>query len=709
MRWRIYFLMFPLMLGSAAMLVPALHAQEKSGAQDKLQVRATIAERSGSRFITVEDLWKVRRIGRPSVSPDGRWVVAEVTRYDMERNDASSDLYIFSTQGNPPRQLTTHPARDTHPVWSPDGRWIAFISKRDGDVAQVYLIDANGGEAKAVSRFPSDPVAIKWSPDSKSLYCVVWTWPDTPDDESHKRRDKERKETKSQAAIIDSALFRYWDRWLTDGRVPVLFVLDIATGQHRNLFAGLNIHLIPTSVSEDDFDIAPDNSEICFVADSSRDFGREFNADLYTLSLDNKRALINITGDNPGQDFAPRYSPDGKYIAYLRQTTRYFYADRQRLMIYDRSTRRHREITSNFDRSCVNPLWHSQSQHLYFEAEDQGYVRLYRVGLGNQPVEALTSGYSDRSATLTRDGRHLIFLRSDFGLPPTLMALNLEDHSTRQIENLNGELVTGWRLGKIQEVWFAGADNEPVQMWVVYPPDFDASKRWPLLQMIHGGPHNAITNEFHFRWNLHVLASRGYIVACVNFHGSSGFGQAFADSITGDLATKPFQDIMRATDYLLQLPYIDKERLAAAGASYGGYMIAWINGHTDRFKCLVCHAGVYNWHSMMASDILKFRERALGAPPWENMERVDQQSPQRFAAQFRTPTLISHGEKDYRVPVTQGFEFYNTLRQKGIPSRLIYFPDENHWILKPENSRLWHREVFAWLERYIGHGPGSSQ
>jgi dipeptidyl aminopeptidase/acylaminoacyl peptidase len=242
-------------------------------------------------------------------------------------------------------------------------------------------------------------------------------------------------------------------------------------------------------------------------------------------------------------------------------------------------------------------------------------------------------------------------------------------------------------------------------MWVLYPPDFDPTKKWPLVQVVHGGPHNGITTDFSYRWNPHLWAAQGYVVGIVNFHGSSGFGQAFTDSITGDYGTKPMEDILKATDWFEQQPWIDKTRMAAAGGSYGGYMVAYLNGHTDRFKAYICHAGVYSYHSQMASDVVRGRERALGAFPWKDMEKIDRQSAQRFAGNFKTPTLVLHGEKDYRVPVTQGFEYYNTLKQKGVPARLVYFPDENHWVLKPQNSKVWHREVFAWLDKYIGKGP----
>jgi dipeptidyl aminopeptidase/acylaminoacyl peptidase len=280
-----------------------------------------------------------------------------------------------------------------------------------------------------------------------------------------------------------------------------------------------------------------------------------------------------------------------------------------------------------------------------------------------------------------------------------------------QLDHFNDGLVSQWKLGKFEATTFQGAGDRKVQQWVVYPPGFDPTKKWPFVQLVHGGPYSAITNDWSYRWNPELWAAQGYVIGCVNFHGSSGYGQDFTDSINGAMGDKPLVDLMKSTEWFAHQPWVDSNRMAAAGGSYGGFMMAWLNGHTDRFRALVCHAGVYDWHAMQASDVVKFREYALGATAWGDLAVVDQQSAQRFAARFQTPTLILHGEKDYRVPITQGLAYYNTLRQKGVPTRLVYFPDENHWILKPNNSLLWHREVFAWLDKYIGHGPsnGSQQ
>jgi dipeptidyl aminopeptidase/acylaminoacyl peptidase len=662
--------------------------------------------KGGKHPLTIEDVWKVQRVGSPAMSPDGKWVAVEVTSYDMEENDSTSDIWLLSTDGQgPQRRLTAHKAKDSGPVWSPDGKQVAFVSKRDGDVAQVYLIPAAGGEAVKLTDMPMGPSGLKWAPDGKTLYCVARTWPDTPDDAAYQKRAKAEKDSKVKAFIIDDAMYRVWDQWIADGKRPVVFAIDAATGKHKNLFADTKLHLPIYQPSAEDYDVAPDGKELCFAADSVKEIGTDFNSDLYVMPLDQAGAPRNITTDNPAADGRPAYSPDGKSIAFTRQTIKYFYADRSRLMLYDRTSGKSRELTEKLDRSCGAPSWSHDSRHVYCEAEDKGYQRIYRVGANGSEVTPLTAGYTDRALALNRNSTVVAFLRSSFDRPAAVYVSPTLEVAPKKIDTFNDALVATWNLGEVKDVTFKGAGDKDVQMWVVYPPGFDAKKKWPLVQVVHGGPHNAITTDFSFRWNLQLWASKGYVVACVNFHGSSGFGQEFTDSITGDMGTKPMIDVIKATDLLEKEPYIDKNRVAAAGASYGGYMMAWLNGHTDRFKAMICHAGVYNWHSMMASDFVRSRERPLGALPWGDLAKIDKQTPQRLASKFQTPTLVLHGEKDYRVPVTQGFEYYNTLRLKGVPTRLIYFPDENHWILKPQNSRLWYKEVFAWLDKYIGHGP----
>ena len=568
----------------------------------------------------------------------------------------------------------------------------------------MYVIAPTGGEARRLSDLPTAPSGLKWGADSKTVYCIGWTWPESPDDADHRKREKELKEGKRKGVVIDDAVYRYWDRWLYDGKRPTVYAVDAATGKHRNLLAGTGRHLPPTQPSENDYDVSPDGKELCFVAETAKDPGTDFNADLYTLALGEEKAKAkNITTDNEASDTNPVYSPDGKRIAFLRQTTKFFYADKRRLMVMGKDGKP-QELTADLDRSAQNPQWQPDSDRLTFEAEDAGYVRRFIIPAGpGRSATAITGKVSERNTDFA--GRTWVFLRNSFNDPPAVYAHGPDSKELTKISFFNDDITKRWKLGKVELTKIKGSDDADVPMWVFYPPDFDPKKKWPLVQMIHGGPHNGVMSEFSFRWNPQLWAARGYVVAVVNFHGSSGFGQKYADSITGDYATRPMTDILKATDWFEQQPWVDKARMAAAGGSYGGHMVALLNGHTDRFKAYVCHAGVYTYHGQMASDIVKGRERSLGAFPWSDLEKIDKQTAQRYAKNFKTPTLVLHGEKDYRVPVTQGLEYYNTLRQKGVPTRLVYFPDENHWILKPQNAKLWHKEVFAWLDKHIGTGP----
>jgi dipeptidyl aminopeptidase/acylaminoacyl peptidase len=663
------------------------------------------------RPMTPEDLWKVKRVGPPSISPDGKWCVVEVTSYDLENDDSSSNLWLLSTDGKTQKQLTNTTGKNSGPKWSPNGQLIAFTSQRAGDDGpQVYVISPEGGEARRVSKMPMAPSALKWSRNS-TIFCIAWTWPDAADDEAHKKKEKALKDAKSKAVIIDDAQFRYWDHWIADGKRPMIFAIDVETGKHRNVLAKCKRFLPPTEPSDKDYDIAPDGKEICFVSDSAKEYGLDFNSDLYTLKLDRDAVPKNITEDNAAADTNPVYSPDGKHIAFLRQRIKYFSGDDQRVMMAHRSTAKLTEMTEGLGGSFHNPKW-ADNNELVVETEMEGYVARHHLFVDAPGRVRMWRFVTQRSIDFAREKRegrvqnefHAVFLTASFDHPPRVVALTDRQKDWEDLDTFNDDLVKEWKLGKVDNMTFKGAGDRDVQQWVVYPPDFDPKKKWPLVQVVHGGPHSGIMSDFSFRWNLQLWAAQGYVVGCVNFHGSSGFGQEFTDSITGDLGAKPLADIMKSTDWFAKQPWIDKERMAAAGASYGGYMMAWLNGHTDRFKAMVCHAGVYDWHAMMASDIIKVRERALGAPPWDNMEKVDKQSAQRYAANFKTPTLVLHGEKDFRVPVAQGLAYYNTLKQKGVPTRLVYFPDENHWVLKTQNSLVWHREVFAWLDKYIGKG-----
>lgn len=665
----------------------------------------TFADAPAKRPMTAKDLWAVKRVGPPSTAPDGKWCVVEVTTYDIEKDDSRSDLWLLATDGSAQKQLTHGPGKNSGPVWSPDGQHIAFTTKRGNDDGnQIYVIPPSGGEARRVSNMPTAPSALEWSADSKTVYCIGWTWPDAATDADHRAKEKTLKDTKAKAVVIDDAQFRYWDHWISDGKRPYVFAVDVASGKHRNLLAKVGKHLPPYEPSAGDYDVSPDGKELAFVSENVKEVGLDANHDIYALALDKPDAKpVNLTTDNAANDTNPVYSSDGSHLAFVRTSIKYFYADKASLMVRSREGEL-RNLTTDLDYTASSPRWMPDSKRIAFESDVRGYLRIGFANMDKPPFIDQDSPLSERSISPARDIRLATYIETGFGVPPRAMSHG-PSRKPAILDHFNDALVDQWKLGKVENKTFKGAGGQDVQMWIIYPPDFDPAKKWPLVQVVHGGPHGAVHNDFSFRWNPHLWAAQGWVIACVNFHGSSGFGQRFCDSITGDLGEKPMTDIQAATDWFEKQPWIDKNRIAAAGGSYGGYMMAWLNGHTDRFKAHVCHAGVYNWHSMVASDFVKGRERSLGAPPWGDLDRIDRQNAQRFAANFKTPTLVVHGEKDYRVPITQGLEYYNTLRQKGVPTRLLYFPDENHWVLKPANSLVWHREVFGWLDKYIGHGP----
>ena len=662
------------------------------------------------RPMTVDDLWSMQRVGAPAISPDGRWAAFAVTTFSKEENKGDSDLWLVPTDASAPaRRLTFNIGTDASPIWSPDGTRLAFVSKRGDSPAQIHVLPIAGGESEAVTSLPvaaSDP---RWFADGKRIAFLASTWPDLNGDfAAVKKRTEAQKKDKTKAQASESRAFRYWDHSLTDSTVAHVFCVDLASRRVTDLLPGWS-RWWDFEGAEGNWDLAPDGSEIVFSANATDLPHRTLNFDLWAVALrataDGLEAAAprNLTPEHPAEDVRPRYTPDGRHLVFGRGRRVEIDPDFTRLARLDRATGAARELAPEWDASPSSWTLTPDGTTIVFLAQERGRTHLYAMPAdGSAAPRIVVRGGNCANAAAGPRGL-VVYARDSISEPAELFATTLTGKpAVRALTSFNAARIAGLDFGSVRDVTFPGAGGALVQMFIVHPPGFDASKRWPLLQVIHGGPHGASLDQFHYRWNAALLASRGHVVALVNFHGSTGFGQEFAASILGAHGDKPFDDIMAATDWLIAQGFIDASRMAAAGGSYGGYLVDWILGHTDRFAALVSHAGVYDLMAQFASDATWGRSNNYGATPWEDPARIDRWSPNRYAAHFKTPTLILHGENDFRVPVPQGIELHGVLTAKGVPSRLVVFPDENHWILKPQSAARWWNELFTWLERYAG-------
>jgi dipeptidyl aminopeptidase/acylaminoacyl peptidase len=647
-----------------------------------------------------ETLWQLQRLSAPELSPDGKQAVIPVTRYELAEDKAITNLWLVPTDGGEARQLTTHPGSDASPVWSPDGRLIVFVSRRgDDEQNQLYVIPVGGGEARRLTTVPTGAAAPKWFPDSREIAFISRVFEDADSWNDMAARLKAQKDSKVSAQTWDRAPLSFWDRW-HDVRRPHIYRVSIEGGEPQPVTPGSGVHLMISSADASSYDISPDGAEIAVVADSDMT-GTETNPDIYVLPSAGGEAR-NITPDNPAPDFAPAYSPDGRWLAFSQRQIPGFYADRAQLVLKDRRNQTQRVVTEDFDRTVNGISWAPDGRTAYAAIDDAGNGRLYSIDTRDGAVRAITGERTFGSPALSKDGRVLVALRQSFDEPPTLVRIDPRRGAVTKLSTFNDEILAGVDFGRYESVTYEGANGAPIQMWVIYPPGFDPEQKYPLYLLLHGGPHNGIPDGFHFRWSVQVFAGWGYVTAWHNFHGSSGFGQDFTDSINPNQSELPYVDTLKAAEWFAEQPWIDAERMGAGGGSFGGYLASILLGREHPFKTLVAHAAVFNWKTQYAADYGASKRRH--GEYWLNPEHYELSSPHTGAANFETPTLVIHGQLDYRVPLNHGIELFNILQNRGVRSRFVYYPDENHWILKPNNSLHWYKEKQDWLAEFLQPG-----
>lgn len=657
--------------------------------------------------LDAETLWSLPRVGAPTLSPDGKKAVFPCSTLDVEESRMRTNLHLASA-GTPPRRLTTTPGKDGAPAWSPDGRRLCFIRREpEATTSQLWVMPLDGGEPERVTDLPvSVGGSPRWHPDGNRILFLAQVPPAAASFDDVKAVLEERKERKLTARVSEDRLFRFWSRWLHEGDFPHLFQVALDSREVTDLTPGMALHL-DLMDGFGSFDVSPRGDAVVFsalITPPPYD-APALEAGLFRLELDEKGAKgdpIEFTAGEAGTFQQPIFDPSGTKVAYGWREEPRFYAERVRICVRDLAGGPETRLTEDWDRSPTEWRWTPDGKSLLAVAGDEHRTSLWRLD-AEAPTqgtpERLVAGGTVGGVQPTPDGG-AVFLLHGLDHPPEVFAVDRDGGEPRALTSLATDALAGVTLGSWREEWFEGARGDRVGMVVVEPPG-DAPNPRPLVHLVHGGPHSAFGDGWHWRWNPHVFAGWGYTAAMVNFHGSTGRGAEFTRSIQGEHPIMPFEDVMKGTDHLIAAGGIDESRMAVTGGSYGGYLVTWIAGHTDRFKAIVNHAGVADLLVQMGSDVTQGRLLAYGGEPWDNLEIIERHSPARFSSGMNTPMLVLHGEQDFRVPVGQAYEIYGIHKAKGVPARLVIYPDENHWILKPHNSLHWYDEVRDWLGRWL--------
>jgi len=715
---------------------------------------------------TFEDMMKLKRVGEPVPSPDGKWVLFSAVDVDLAANTKTPHIWIVPLNADSNEKGVPHPSPEgrvggtervlipdqdgDRPRWAPDGKRFAFLSTKEGE-SQVWIADFDGTAGTVTSVHNLTSIATEaggelWSPDGKHILFTSDVYPEcdgAPAVEAacNAKKVKDAADSKVKALIFDRLLYRHWNAYKAGKRshifvvaaptlpsgegwgTPVQSARDITPGDYDSPEFSLG--------GQDDYAFSPDGQEICYTSNHDKVEATSTNNDLWIVPVNWPANATpaevlaktkNITADNPASDSTPLYSPDGKYIAYRAQQRPGYESDRFRLMLYDRKTGERKNLTEGFDGWVGTFTW-GASRFLFFTAEEAGSARIYYTSLDfvkPSVVKTALQGYDDDLTFVQNNNiTFLLFSKMSISAPTEIykspwVLVNTphcgetggdicsSQDPNFKLTHLNDAVLSQIAMSPLEPFWFTGAHGDKVEGFLVKPPNFDASKKYPVKFLIHGGPQGAWGDDWSYRWNPELFAANGYVVIMINFHGSTGYGQKFIDAINGDWGGAPFEDLMKGLDYAeAHYGFIDKDRECALGASFGGYMANWVLGHTDRFKCIVSHDGTFNNESDWGTtEELWFNEWEFHGTPYTNRELYRKWSPHLFATNFKTPTLVIHGQLDYRLDVSEGFQLFTTLQRLGVPSKMLYFPDEGHWVLKPQNSQLWYKTVNDWVDRW---------
>jgi dipeptidyl aminopeptidase/acylaminoacyl peptidase len=656
------------------------------------------------RGLTVDDMLAMQRLSELTASPDGKLLAFTVRDTDIEANKGRTDVWMTRASGGEPWRMTSSPEADSSPRFAPDGKILYFLSSRSGS-SQVWGLSLYGGEAFQVTKLPVDVNGFDVFPDGKRLLLTMDVYVDALSLEETAKRDAAKDASKVKARAYDELLFRHWDSW-EDGKRAHLFVWSPSAPEAPiDLLKGLDIDAPEGPFGGmEQTSISPDGKLVAFAA---KNVGREAawstNSDVHVVDVDGARVVKTVTGANAAWDGTPAFSPDGTTLAYLAMQRPQYESDRTRIALYDVKTGKSRVLTEAWDRSPGSITWSPDGATIFTSADHIGHHALFAVDVKSGKETILVDKGTNQSPVVVAGGR-VAFLRDTLSMPAEVFGVGVGGGETTQLTRFNAARVAQIAWGEYEQFSFTGAHGDTVRGFVMKPANHTGGKV-PVAFLIHGGPQGSFGDHFHYRWNPQAYAGHGYAAVFIDFHGSTGYGQAFTDAIRGDWGGAPYEDLMKGLDAALaKYPWLDGSRVAALGASYGGYMINWINGQTDRFKALVCHNG--NLDERMAyfdTEELWFPEYEHEGTPWENPTSYAKHNPIDHVQKWKTPTLVIHSANDFRVVDTQGMSTFTALRRRNVPARFLHFPDENHWVLKPRNSQRWHQEVLAWLDRHTGH------